>query len=168
MSANTPMHEPTQEPSQDKAHGHSPASESLSPNALFAVLISGALFGFGLTLSTMIKPEVVLSFLRGQDMGLLLVLGSAVMVTFLFYQMTPKQMKQPLLHPTFEKHSVKWERNTFVGAAIFGIGWGISGVCPGPAIAGLGSGYWPLLWSIVGLAIGAGLQGWFAKQNANP
>jgi uncharacterized protein len=139
-------------------------SNSMSPNAFIMVLVCGALFGFGLSLSTMVKPEVVLSFLRGKDLGLLLVLGSAVSVTFLFYQLTPKQMKQPILATTFEKHSVKWERNTFIGAAIFGIGWGISGVCPGPAIAGLGNGYWPLLWSIAGLIIGAGIQGWLVDR----
>jgi uncharacterized protein len=136
----------------------------IAPNALLMVLVCGALFGFGLSLSTMVRPEVVLSFLRGKDLGLLLVLGSAVSVTFLFYQLTPKQMKQPVLAPAFEKHSVQWERNTFIGAAIFGIGWGISGVCPGPAIAGLGNGYWSLLWSIAGLAIGAGIQGWLVDR----
>jgi uncharacterized protein len=149
-----------------QAWNPSDSSSSLSPQALVIVLICGALFGFGLTLSTMVKPEVVLSFLRGKDFGLLLVLGSAVCVTFLFYQLTPKQMKQPVLGPVFEKHSVQWERNTFVGAAIFGVGWGISGVCPGPAIAGLGSGYWSLLWSIGGLVIGAGIQGWFVDRKS--
>lgn len=136
----------------------------MSPNALLAVLLSGALFGFGLTLSTMVRPEVVLSFLRGKDMGLLLVLGSAVMITALFYYLAPKQMPKPLLAEKFEKHPVKWEKNTFIGAAIFGVGWGISGVCPGPAIAGLGAGVWGLLWSVAGLALGALIQGWLAEK----
>ena len=49
--------------------------------SLLAVLAGGALFGFGLALSTMIEPEVVLSFLRLHDLGLLLVLGGAASVT---------------------------------------------------------------------------------------
>jgi uncharacterized protein len=157
-------------PSNFKSSTWSPTdpTNSMSPQALVLILVCGALFGFGLTVSTMVKPEVVLSFLRGKDLGLLLVLGSAVAVTFLFYQLTPKQMKQPLLASVFEKHSVKWERNTFVGAAIFGVGWGISGVCPGPAIAGLGSGYWGLLWSIAGLVVGAGIQGWLVDTKSKP
>ena len=138
----------------------------MKPQSILIVLISGALFGFGLTLSTMVDPNVVLRFLRGQDYGLLLVLGGAVLVTTLFYQFAPRQMKKPLFEETFSKHPVKWEPNTFIGAAIFGIGWGISGVCPGPAIAGLGSGYTMLLWSVLGLLIGALVQGLFASKAA--
>ena len=55
----------------------------MTPASLLAVLAGGALFGFGLALSTMISPEVVLSFLRLQDFGLMLVLGAAVVVTLL-------------------------------------------------------------------------------------
>ena len=51
------------------------------------------------------------------------------------------------------------ERSTIIGAAIFGIGWGITGVCPGPAIAGLGAGMWELGFAIAGIAIGALVQG---------
>ena len=56
-------------------------------NALFyvSVLIGGMLFGAGLTLATMVQPEVVLAFLRFDDWGLMLVLGSAVMITFAVY-----------------------------------------------------------------------------------
>jgi len=51
-----------------------------------------------------------------------------------------------------------------IGAAIFGIGWGLSGVCPGPAIAGLGVGNAPVLWALAGLFAGAYVQGrLFAK-----
>lgn len=131
----------------------------MKPQSLAIVLISGILFGFGLTISTMINPNSVLGFLRGQDYGLLLVLGGAVLVTTLFYHIAPKQMPKPLFEESFSKHSVKWEANTMIGAAIFGVGWGISGVCPGPAIAGLGSGYAMLLWSVLGLMIGALVQG---------
>lgn len=137
----------------------------MKPASLLIVLISGVFFGFGLTLSTMVDPNVVLGFLRGKDYGLLLVLGGAVLVTTVFYQIAPRQMKKPLFEETFSQHPVKWEANTFIGAAIFGVGWGISGVCPGPAIAGLGSGYAMLLWSVLGLLIGALAQGLFASKD---
>jgi uncharacterized membrane protein YedE/YeeE len=53
---------------------------------------------------------------------------------------------------------------TIVGAAIFGVGWGLSGVCPGPAIAGIGDGNWPLLLALAGMFAGAYVQGrWFGK-----
>jgi uncharacterized membrane protein YedE/YeeE len=50
-----------------------------------------------------------------------------------------------------------------MGAAIFGIGWGLCGVCPGPAIAALGTGNWSLLWALAGIALGALVQGLRAK-----
>ena len=53
-----------------------------------------------------------------------------------------------------------------LGAAIFGVGWGLCGVCPGPAIAGLGTGNWSLLWALCGIALGAWLQGVRAKAEA--
>jgi hypothetical protein len=50
-------------------------------------------------------------------------------------------------------------RDTFIGSALFGVGWGLSGVCPGPAIAGLGTGNLQLLWVLLGALVGAWLQG---------
>ena len=133
----------------------------MSARALFAVAVSGILFGYGLALSTMVRPEVVLDFLMWRDMGLLLVLGGAVAVTFVAYQLLPRVMAKPLEGDAFAKHPSEMSPRTLVGAAIFGIGWGLSGVCPGPAIAGLGVGNWPLLVSLAGLVAGAFVQGKF-------
>jgi uncharacterized membrane protein YedE/YeeE len=125
-----------------------------------AVLVSGALFGFGLALSSMASPEVVLGFLRFQDFGLMLVMGGAVCVTVLVYQLVPRMMGRPLLEDNFSIRPSLLDRDTILGAAIFGLGWGICGVCPGPAIAGLGTGNWDLLVALAGIAIGAYAQGW--------
>jgi uncharacterized protein len=136
----------------------------MNTRALLFVLISGALFGFGLSLSTMIQPEVVLSFLRFTDFGLLLVLGGAAGVTLLAYQFIPRIMSKPWFAASFGKHPSAMTAQTIGGAALFGIGWGISGVCPGPAIAGLGAGSWPLLVSVAAMFAGAYAQGrWFGK-----
>ena len=128
-----------------------------------AVLAGGALFGFGLALSTMVRPEVVLSFLRFQDFGLMLVMGGAVAVTLLAYLLLPRLLGQPLLGGYFHQHVAHWNRDTLVGSALFGVGWGLCGVCPGPAIAGLGTGNWSLLWALAGIALGALVQGLRAK-----
>lgn len=136
---------------------------SLRPWAWLAVLASGALFGFGLSLSTMVQPEVVLSFLRLQDFGLMLVMGGAVAVTLVAYALAPWLLGRPLLGDRFHAHVSQWNRDTLLGSALFGIGWGISGVCPGPAIAGLGTGNTDLLWALGGIALGALLQGWRAR-----
>jgi uncharacterized membrane protein YedE/YeeE len=139
------------------------SGSGMTAGRLLATLVAGALFGFGLALSTMVQPEVVLSFLRFQDWGLMLVMGGAVAVTLLAYLLLPRLLNRPLLGGTFQRHASAWNRDTLVGAAIFGVGWGLSGVCPGPAIAGLGTGNWTLLWALAGIALGALVQGLRAK-----
>ncbi len=129
-----------------------------------AVLVSGALFGFGLALSSMVKPEVVLSFLRFRDFGLLLVMGGALSVTLLVYQLVPRLIKRPLLEDQFAVRPALLDRQTLTGSAIFGIGWGLCGVCPGPAIAGLGTGNWSMLVALAGIAVGAYAQGWLQNR----
>lgn len=131
---------------------------------ILATLAAGVLFGFGLALSTMVQPEVVLSFLRFQDFGLMLVMGGAVAVTLLAYKLAPHLMGRPLLGGHFHHHVSTLNRDTLQGAAIFGVGWGLCGVCPGPAIAGLGTGNWTLLWALLGIALGALAQGWRASR----
>jgi len=131
------------------------------------VLASGILFGFGLALSTMVQPEVVLSFLAWKDMGLLLVLGGAVVVTFAAYHLAPRVMRKPIAGEAFGRHPSEMAVRTLAGAAIFGVGWGLCGVCPGPAIAGLGVGNYPMLVALAGLILGAYAQGRWASHQFN-
>ena len=128
-----------------------------------ATLGAGAMFGFGLSVSTMIRPEVVLSFLTFKDFGLMLVMGGAVMVVMVVFALAPRLLKHPVLADVFQKHIATWNRDTAVGSALFGVGWGLCGVCPGPAIAGLGAGNASLLWALAGIALGALVQGLRAK-----
>ncbi|HEX4857548.1 MAG TPA: DUF6691 family protein [Usitatibacteraceae bacterium] len=130
----------------------------MNARSLVSVFACGALFGAGLALSTMIRPEVVLSFLRWSDFGLLLVLGGAVTVTMASYWIAPRLLKAPLFAEAFSAHPSDLNARTLGGAAIFGIGWGLCGVCPGPAIAGLGAGNWPLLAALAGMFAGAYVQ----------
>jgi hypothetical protein len=130
---------------------------------LLATLASGALFGFGLALATMIQPEVVLSFMRFTDFGLLLVLCGAISVVMLVFNLAPRLLTRPLLADSFGAHPSVWNRDTAIGSAVFGIGWGLCGVCPGPAIAGMGAGNLSMLWVLAGIALGALAQGLRAK-----
>ena len=134
-----------------------------TPARLLATLMAGALFGFGLSYAGMIRPEIVLSFLQLRDWGLMLVMGGAVFVVLLAYQFVPRWMAHPLLGDHFAHHPSIWNRDTALGAALFGIGWGLCGVCPGPAIAGLGTGNLDLLWALAGIAAGALAQGLRAR-----
>jgi len=129
---------------------------------LLVALATGVLFGLGLAWSTMVQPEIVLDFLLGRDLGLLLVLGAGMTTVTLGYQLLPRLLPGPVVGGTFGRHAAELSWRTIVGAAIFGVGWGLSGVCPGPAIAGLGAGNWALGWAVVGLfggGLGAGGDG---------
>ena len=88
-----------------------------------ATLVAGALFGFGLSYATMIRPEVVLGFLRFSDWGLMLVMGGAVLVVLVAYKLVPRVLTRPLLDAHFHTHPSVWNRDTAVGAALFGVGW---------------------------------------------
>jgi uncharacterized membrane protein YedE/YeeE len=79
----------------------------------------------------------------------------------------PKLLRKPLLASTFGKHHSTMSRQTIGGAALFGIGWGIGGVCPGPAIAGLGTGNWPLLVALGSMLLGAYVQGRVASRSTS-
>jgi len=127
----------------------------------FFVLTGGSLFGFGLAFGGMSKPEIVLSFLQLKDLGLLILLGSSAFVTAITINLIPKMLKQPLLGGEFKKRTSALSKRTIIGAAIFGVGWGLSGQCPGSAMASLGVGNIPILIGIASMFLGAYVMGKF-------
>lgn len=134
-----------------------------------ATAASGVLFGAGLTISTMTRPESVLDFLTFRDLGLLFVLGSAVTINLLVFQLVPRIRKTALLGGVFQERPFKLDRSTLAGGAIFGIGWGLCGVCPGPALAAVGAGDGRLLVALAGIFAGAGLHGvWESVRKSTP
>jgi uncharacterized membrane protein YedE/YeeE len=117
--------------------------------------LAGLVFGFGLALSGMTHPEKVLGFLDVAgtwDASLLFVLGGAVGVSIVTFRFILK-LDKPLLADRFvitkETHI---DRPLVIGAMLFGIGWGITGYCPGPAVALLASPNWEL-WAFLPAAI---------------
>ncbi len=104
-------------------------------------LLCGIIFGIGLSLSQMINPDKVLNFLDitgNWDPSLIFVMMGALAVAFVSFKWILKR-PAPILAESFhisEKSSV--DKSLILGAAIFGIGWGMSGYCPGPAVTGLG------------------------------
>ncbi|RMD58248.1 YeeE/YedE family protein [Candidatus Woesearchaeota archaeon] len=120
-----------------------------------AIYSGGLFFGAGLALSAMAKPEVVLSFLQLKDLGLLLVMGGAVLIAMIAYKALPRIMRRPALGGKFNHYSRSLDKRVVLGAAIFGIGWGVSGLCPGAALASVGVGNYPVLLGIAGMFAGA-------------
>ncbi|MGH8539230.1 MAG: DUF6691 family protein [Stenotrophobium sp.] len=108
-----------------------------------AVLASGILFGLGLAISGMINPAKVIGFLdvTGHwDPALALVMGGALLVSWFLFPLVLRREK-PLLDDRFRLPvSTAIDRRLLAGAAIFGIGWGMVGICPGPGIVDLVSG----------------------------
>ena len=132
-----------------------------------ATLISGVLFGLGLSYSGMIRPETVLAFLTFDDLGLLLVLGVAVVIALLVYQFVPRVRRVPLLGGVFEQRPFALTRQAVLGGVLFGLGWGICGVCPAPAFAGLGTGNTRMLIVLLAIFVGAGAHGWWAQRQTD-
>jgi uncharacterized membrane protein YedE/YeeE len=103
-------------------------------------ILAGLIFGLGLTMSQMIDANVVIGFLNifGQwDASLLLVLISALTVSFCGFHFA-KRLPKPLFSDTFSPVNRQGlDKNLVLGACLFGVGWGLSGLCPGPAIAGI-------------------------------
>lgn len=129
-------------------------------------LISGILFGLGLGVSQMIDRDRVLGFLDVKgvwDPTLLFVLGGAVGVTVITFRFILK-LPHPLFGNKFYLPKAKdIDPSLVIGAAIFGIGWGISGYCPGPGIAALVLGVWNPVLFLIALLIGSLAQKWFSS-----
>lgn len=123
-------------------------------------LLSGWLFALGLGISGMTHPGKIIAFLDilgGWDPGLLLVMGSAVSLTFLLFPLILRRPK-PVLDSAFQLPGKRpIDSQLFLGASLFGIGWGISGFCPGPALVSLVSLSPTVLVFAIFLLMGLGL-----------
>ncbi len=133
---------------------------------------SGILFGLGLGLSQMIDRERVLGFLDlagDWDPSLLFVLGGAVTVTVILFRLVLRRSR-PFWADQFQLPTRQdLDPQLIWGAALFGIGWGIGGYCPGPAIAALALGGWNPVVFIAAFLVGSltcrGLLNWMARSD---
>jgi uncharacterized membrane protein YedE/YeeE len=137
-------------------------TKSLSLPYLAIAAVSGLLFGFGLYISQMVDPLNVLRFLDftaiptgGWDPSLAFVMGSALIVMFIAVRIG-RTRQAPLFDTAFhEPEFNKIDLPLVAGAALFGVGWGMSGICPGPAISLIA--FWPsnLLIYLLALFVGS-------------
>ncbi len=128
-----------------------------------AALLSGALFGLGLALSGMTDPLRILGFLDVSgdfDPALLFVLGGAVGTTLLLFRFVLRR-PAPLWDTRFRISELRGvDRPLLIGAGLFGIGWGLAGYCPGPALVGLGVLSPEALWFVPAMVVGMYLHRW--------
>lgn len=137
------------------------------PLFLPVIYAGGLIFGLGLAISGMARPEVVLDFLQFEDFGLLFVMGGAAVVTgIVFAVATRLDSTAPLTGSEYTRRVKEFDRNVVVGGVVFGVGWGISGICPGAAYASVGIGNLPILWAIAGMFLGAYAQGYLRSRRS--
>jgi uncharacterized protein len=122
-----------------------------------SVFISGLLFGAGLAISGMVNPMKVLNFLDiagSWDASLIFVMGAGLVVTTIGYRTIFKR-PEPLFERDFKLPLSKAiDAKLIVGSGLFGLGWGMSGLCPGPAISGLVFGRSESLMFVGAMAVG--------------
>jgi len=124
---------------------------------LVVAIICGLLFGAGLVISDMVNPARVLAFLDvagAWDPSLALVMVGALLPSSIAYLLR-RRMDAPVVEASFaipENRQV--DRPLIGGAILFGIGWGLVGLCPGPALAALVTGMWPALVFVAAMLAG--------------
>ena len=123
-----------------------------------AAFICGILFSIGLGISGMTQPQKVIGFLDvlGEwDPSLVFVMGGAVISYFILQLLIQRRFSKPMLGETSQIPSRKdLDRSLIFGALLFGMGWGLGGYCPGPAITSLGSGSVNAVLFVVAMAMG--------------
>ena len=131
-------------------------------------LLAGLLFGLGLGLSQMIDRDRILGFLDISgiwDPTLLFVLSGAVTVTVITFRFVLR-LSQPILVERFDLPTKKnIDKPLIIGAAIFGVGWGIAGYCPGPGITALVLGIWNPILFIIAFLAGSLTYKWYSTQS---
>ena len=130
---------------------------------VISALVSGLVFGLGLAVSGMMNPAKVIGFLDvagDWDPTLAFVMGGALLVAVPAYRFIPKRQR-PVLEEGFDLPNKKAIDAPLIwGSALFGVGWGLVGFCPGPAVAALGTGLAPVFAFVAAMLAGMALHGW--------
>ena len=128
-----------------------------------AGLLAGFLFGLGLCISGMSDPAIVLGFLDiagNWNPALLFVMAGGVAVAFLGYRLLVPKTRPLWGTKFFLPTASAIDKPLVVGATVFGIGWGLAGYCPGPAVLSLASGRIPVFIFVAAMAAGMILVRW--------
>ncbi len=138
----------------------------MSQNTMKSIFafVFGGLFSIGLMVSGLSNPEKVIGFLDlfGQwDPSLAFVMMGAIMVVIIPMQ---KALRHPKPVTVFQQQidlptSKQIDTKLIMGAVLFGIGWGIAGICPAPSFTLLGLGYWEGLYFVIAMGLGGWLYG---------
>lgn len=128
---------------------------------------AGLLFGFGLLISGMTDPAKVQGFLDlfgAWDISLALVMGGGLLVAIVGVQLAKRQQTSWIGTPIDMPTSTTINSKLLIGAVMFGIGWGLVGICPGPGIVLLGTGQWQAYVFIPAMVIGMLIYQWLEPK----
>ena len=132
-----------------------------------AALACGLVFGLGLAISGMMNPAKVIGFLDvagDWDPTLACVMGGALLVSLPAYRVILKQ-RRPLLSGGFSLPAEeKLDASLIWGSSLFGVGWGLVGFCPGPAVAAIVTGLPAVLGFIAAMIAGMALHSWLSGE----
>ncbi len=127
----------------------------------FSSLLSGIIFGLGLTISGMVNPEKVLGFLNifdAWDPSLMFVMFGAILIFSPLHYIFKRKSRPIFAKNFFVPSKTNIDKNLIIGAIMFGAGWGLAGLCPGPAISAISflntSIYLFVLFMFVGFYLG--------------
>ncbi|HEX9875273.1 MAG TPA: YeeE/YedE family protein [Gammaproteobacteria bacterium] len=136
-------------------------------NTILAALVSGVIFGLGLCVSEMVNPRRVIGFLDvfgAWDATLLAVMAAAVTVTGIAFPLVLKRARPVLTERFVVPEKTDIDLRLITGSVLFGIGWGLAGLCPGPAIAALASLSPSILMFVAAMIGGQWLASRFERQ----
>lgn len=136
--------------------------------ALFYAWLAGLIFGIGLLISGMTNPAKVIGFLdlAGHwDPSLAFVMAGAITVAAVGFKFARTRTRSLLGLPMNLPTARHIDRRLVVGSLLFGIGWGLAGVCPGPALVLLGSGIGKGAVFVIAMLVGMGLFEWLERKN---
>lgn len=119
--------------------------------------LAGLLFGIGMIISGMANPAKVLAFLRFTDLSLIFVMAGAIAVSFFAFRWAKSRRKALLGADMNLPTATRIDRRLVLGAVMFGVGWGLAGFCPGPALVGLGMGAPKAVLFVAAMLAGMGL-----------
>ncbi|QHS11228.1 DUF6691 family protein [Sinimarinibacterium sp. NLF-5-8] len=136
---------------------------------LLTSLLAGLLFGTGLIVSGMANPQKVVAFLDlgGQwDPSLAFVMGGAI-IAMLIPTLWAKRRRTSLLGAPMQMPTRRdVDPRLIGGATLFGMGWGIAGICPGPAVVLLPTGHWQALTFFAAMVVGMEMFSWLERRKA--
>ncbi|MCU4336517.1 DUF6691 family protein [Acinetobacter dispersus] len=133
---------------------------------LFAFLF-GSIFALGLLISGMSNPEKVSGFLDvfgAWDISLMFVMIGAIVVAFIPFQKALRSPKTLLGESMALPDNNQIDKKLITGAILFGIGWGIAGICPAPALTLIGLGYFEVWYFIAAMLLGMLIHHLWTKQ----